>query len=321
MEEAVKAQEINITEVILDTINSLCQSLFSSIDNAIFPLLDDLIFIDSDITETSFLERIMGQNVNTGLLVLANALLLAFILYYSIRRFTAYFNGQEVESPHKFIIRAIFICILMNFSLSICSGMVSFSHEITDFLCGLGNNIFNKSISFSSLINELSGKANSTFNIFSIDGILTSMLSVSSFTLVINFTFRYILTKVLILLSPFAFLCLLNQTTKGFFHSWYKSFLSLLLIQIVVALILLLPFAILKEDSSTMFSKLLLIGSVYALLKANQFVKEFINGTGISTDFNSGMSRNKVLVYAIITSNNIKFERRLYGKICISNEL
>ena len=320
MEEAIQTQEINITEIILETINSLCQSLFSSIDNAIFPLLDDLIFIDSNITETSYLERIMGQNVNTGLLVLANALLLAFVLYYAIRRFTAFFNGQEVESPYKFVVRAIFICILMNFSLSICSGIVSFSHEITDFICGLGNNIFKKEMSFSSLINELSGKQTSAFNIFSIDGILTSMLSISSFSLVINFTFRYILTKVLILLSPFAFLCLLNQTTKGFFHSWYKSFLSLLLVQIIVALILLLPFAILKEASSTIFSKLLLIGSVYALLKANQFVKEFINGTGISTDFNSGVSRNKIFIYEI-TYYSLLFERSFNGKIYISNEL
>lgn len=314
MEENLPVQEINITEVILETINSLSQSLFSSIDNAVFPLLDDLIFIDSNITETSFLERIMGQNVNTGLLVLANALLLAFILYYSVRRFTSFFNGQDVESPYKFIIRAIFICILMNFSLSICSGIVSFSHEITDFICGLGNNIFKKDISFSSLINELSGTSNSSFNIFSIDGILSCMLSISSFSLVINFTFRYILTKVLILLSPFAFLCLLNKTTKGFFHSWYKSFLSLLLIQLVVALILLLPFAILKENSSTMFSKLLLIGSVYTLLKANQFVKEFINGTGISTDFSSGISRNQIIIYEIIIEV-------LNGKVYLPNEL
>lgn len=295
MEEAISTPQIDIGRVILDTINSLCHSLFSSIDNAIFPLLDNLIFINPDITETNYLEKIMGQNANTGLLILANALLLAFILYYAIRRFTAFYNGQEVESPYQFFIRAIFIGILMNFSLSICSGIVSFSYEISDFICSLGDQLFNKTISFSSFINLLNSDTTKNFNIFSIDGILASMLSISSFTLVLHFTFRYILTKVLILLSPFAFLCLLNRTTSGFFRSWLKSFLSLLLIQIIVALILLLPFAILKEGSSSMFHKLLLIGSFYALLKSNQFVKEFINGTGISTDFNSGINGIKSL--------------------------
>lgn len=292
MEDAISTTEIDIGAIILDTINSLCQSLFSSIDNTIFPLLDDLIFITPDIAESSYLEKIMGHNANTGLLILANALLLAFILYYAIRRFTAFYNGKEVESPYQFIIRAIFIGILMNFSLTICTGIVSFSYEITSFICSLGNQIFNKTISFSSFINILNSTSSQNYNIFSIDGILASILSISSFTLVFHFTFRYILMKVIILLSPFAFLCLLNQPTSGFFRSWLKSFLSLLLIQIIVALILLLPFAILKEDSSSMFNKLLLIGSIYALLKSNQFVKEFINGTGISTDFNAGISRN-----------------------------
>lgn len=295
MDESAVTQEVDIAGIILDTINSLCQSLFSSIDNTIFSLLDEIIFINSDITETSYLEKIMGHNVNTGLLILANSLLVAFVLYYAIRRFTAFFNGQEVESPYKFVIRAIFICIFMNFSLSICSGFISFSYEISDFICGLGNNIFKKSISFSSLINELNSSSSASFNFFSIDGILTSMLSISSISLVISFTFRYIITKVLILLSPFAFLCLLNKTTSGFFRSWLKSFLSLLLVQIVISVILLLPFAILKDNSSNMFNKFLLVGSVYALLKSNQFVKEFINGTGISTDFSSGLGGLKSL--------------------------
>ena len=296
MDNSEVTQEINIAEIILDTINSLCQSLFSSIDNTIFSLLDEVIFINSEITETNYLERIIGTNVNSGLLILANSLLVAFVLYYAIRRFTAFYNGHEVESPYKFVIRAIFICIFMNFSLSICSSIISFSCEISEFICGLGNTIFKRNISFSSLINELSGNSSTNFNIFSIDGILTSMLSISSLSLVITFTFRYILAKILILLSPFAFLCLLNKNTSGFFKSWLKSFISLLLVQIIVALILLLPFAILKENSSTMFSKFLLIGSVYTLQKANQFVKEFINGTGISTDFNSGINGIKSLI-------------------------
>lgn len=290
MEDTLATQEVDISAIILDTINSLCQTLFSSIDNKIFSLLDEIIFISPTITETNYLEQIMGHNVSTGLLILANSLLVAFVLYYSVRRFTAFFNGQEVESPYKFVIRAIFICIFMNFSLSICSNVVSFSYEISNFICGLGFNIFKKTISFSSLINELNGNSSSNFNIFSIDGLLTGMLSISSISLVITFTFRYILAKILILLSPFAFLCLLNKNTSGFFRSWLKSFLSLLLIQIIVALILLLPFAIFKENINDIFNKFLLIGSIYALLKSNNIVKEFINGTGISTDFSSGLN-------------------------------
>jgi hypothetical protein len=290
MEEEVATSTINIGETILNTINSLCGSLFNSIDKNIMPELDKLLFLDSDLIQNTSLERIVGDNLNTGLLVLANSLLTAFVLYYAIRRFTSYYSGTEVESPYQFIIKTLVIAILVSFSLTICSSIVSFTHEISSFVCDLGHNITGQSINFQTMINKISSKSSSDFNIFSFDGILSSMISISSFSLMITFAFRYVLTKILVMLSPFAILCLINKPTSGLFRSWLKSFFSLLLIQVIISLIMLLVFVIIKENSASMFGKLLLIGSTYALLKSNQFVKEFINGTGISTDFSSGIS-------------------------------
>ena len=81
MEGEVAVQEIDIGSVIIDTINNLCQSLFSSINTEIFPLLDKVVFIKKDIA-TNHLERIVGTDTKTGLLVLANSLLFAFVIYY-----------------------------------------------------------------------------------------------------------------------------------------------------------------------------------------------------------------------------------------------
>ena len=279
--------EIDIGSVIVDTINSLCHSLFSSIDNAIYPILDDIVFISPDITETNYLERIFGTNSNTGLLILANSLILAFILYYSVRRFISFYAGNEVESPYIFLIKGIFITILMNFSSELCSTLISFTYEITNFITALGQNIFSKEVSFASLINILNSSFASDFNVFSLDGVLSGMLSVSSFSLIISFALRYIMIKVLVLSAPFAFLCLLNKSTTGFFKSWYRSLLSLLLVQILIALILLLPYAIIKDSSSEILNKILIIGAINALLKSGQFIKEFMSGIGISSNFQS----------------------------------
>ncbi len=286
-EEVVSIQTIDIGKEILNTINSLCNSLFESINKSVFPELDKLIFLNSDVADSSYISTIMGKDFNHGLLVIAEFLLGAFTLYYAVRRFTSFYSGKEVESPYQFFVKAVVIGIIAGYSLDICQNILNITHELTDVICGIGKNVLGQTISFSSLIDRLVDNQNSSFNLFSFDGILTTMVSVSSFTLVITFALRYVLTKVLVLLSPFAFLCLLNKSTSGIFRSWLKSFGSLLLIQIVLALILLLPFAILKDRSNDIFSKLLMIGSVYALLKSNQFVKEFINGTGISTDFSS----------------------------------
>ena len=122
------------------------------------------------------------------------------------------------------------------------------------------------------------------------------MLSISSFALLISFALRYILVKLLILASPFAFLCVANKSTEGFLKSWYRSLLSMLLLQIIISVLLLIPHALLKEDSNSIFNKLLLVGSISALLKSGQFVKEFLGGIGIQTSFQAGISGIKSMI-------------------------
>lgn len=134
------------------------------------------------------------------------------------------------------------------------------------------------------------------FDAFSLEGILTGMLSISSFALIISFAFRYILIKVLTLLSPFAILCLSTSSTEGFFKSWFKCLLSLLILQVVISVILLIPYALIRENSSSIFNKILLVGSIMSLLKSNQFVKEFMGGIGIGTNFQSGIAGIRSLI-------------------------
>ena len=296
MEEEVVTQTINVTDAILETINSLCDSLFSSINKSIFPELDKLIFLDSELIESTYVERIVGTNFNTGLLVLAEFFLSAFILYYAIKRFTAFYTGSEIESASKFFVRAIVIGIIVSYSFAICSGILEFTNGITEFICLLGKSIFHQQISFASLVEKLySTSSNGKFNIFSFNGIITSMISISSFSLILSFSARYIFAKVLVLLSPFSFLCLINKCSFGIFRCWLKCLFSLLLIQIVMSLILLLSFALMKEGTTTIFNQILLIGTTISLMKSSQFVKEFINNTGISTDFSAGVSGIKSL--------------------------
>ena len=285
MEEEVSIQTIDIGKEILNTINTLCSNLFNSINKSIFPELDKLIFMNADITETTYIKKIMGSDFSHGLLVIAEFLLCAFIVFYAVRKFTTYYTGKDVESPYQFFVKAVVIGIITGYSLTICSGILDGTYEITQAICGIGKEKLGQKISFSTLINKLLGDDIKKFDLFSFDGILTTIVSISSFSLVITFALRYILTKVLVLLSPFAFLCLINKSTYGIFRAWLKSFFSLLLVQIVLALILLLPFAILKEKSTDIFSKLLLVGSVFALLKSTKSVKEFTNGHGLCSLF------------------------------------
>jgi len=93
--------------------------------------------------------------------------------------------------------------------------------------------------------------------------------------------------QIFVLISPFAFLSLITNTSEWFFRVWIKTFLSLLLVQILVSFILLLSFSIQITSNSTI-SKLLYIGIIYALTRANNYIKELFGG--ISTTVSTGIS-------------------------------
>ena len=75
----------NITATIIETINTILQNLFSSIDNNLYAILDDITFISSDIINDSYFEKILGTSSSNGILLIANSLLFGFVLYYSLK--------------------------------------------------------------------------------------------------------------------------------------------------------------------------------------------------------------------------------------------
>ena len=75
----------NVTSTILDTINTILGNLFSSIDNNIYTVLDDITFVSSDIIYDSYFEKILGTSESNGILLISNSLLFGFILYYAIK--------------------------------------------------------------------------------------------------------------------------------------------------------------------------------------------------------------------------------------------
>ena len=115
----------------------------------------------------------------------------------------------------------------------------------------------------------------SSLNVFSIDGLIKSTLSISLLNLVLSYSLRYVMLKVLILLAPFSILSLCLNSSSWFFKTWIKNLFALLFIQIIVSIILLILFSI-NYSSSNLISKFIYIGGIYALIQSNSFVRDFI---------------------------------------------
>ncbi len=270
----------NMANIIITTINTILENLFSSIDNSLYSVLDDITFISSDILDTSYFQKILGMSASSGILVIANSLLLGFLIYFSIKYLLSHFYVVEIESPHQFIFKLLFFGLAMNCSYFIVKQLLDICSNITLSIRNLGENIFNVEICFSSLINEINstiGIDSTTTNIFSVDGLIKSTLTFSLLSLVFSYSLRYVMVKVFALLSPFALLSLSLNSTSWFFKAWFKNLFSLLFIQIIVSIVLLILFSM-DFSSSSLIIKFIYIGAIYALIRVNSFVREFVGG-------------------------------------------
>ena len=270
----------NMANIIITTINTILENLFSSIDNTLYSVLDDITFISSDILNTSYFQKLLGTSATSGILIIANSLLLGFLIYFAIRYLLSHFYCIDIESPHQFIFKLLFFGLAMNSSYFILEQLLDINSNITLSIRNLGENLFNTEICFSSLINQINSKIgidSITINIFSVDGLIKTTLSVSLLSLVFSYSLRYIMIKVFALLSPFAILSLSLNSTSWFFKAWFKNLFSLLFIQVIVSIVLLILFSM-DYSSDELIIKFIYIGAIYALIRVNSFVREFIGG-------------------------------------------
>ncbi len=277
----MEENQTNITNSIISTINSIFETLFSSLDNSVYETLDDLAFIDNSILSDSTFEKIFGTNSTNGILLIANSLLIGFAIYYGIKLLYSYYMNIQIERPYQFVFKTLIFAIALNCSYFLCYEFLNINSLISSSIRSVGENILNTNICFSELINKLNSVISvesSSFNIFSFDGLIKSFISVGLFNLIFSYALRYILLKVFIVITPFAILTLINTSTSWFFKSWIKCFLSLLLIQSFISIILLIIFS-LDYNSSNILSKLMYVGGMYALIRANSYIKQLIRWT------------------------------------------
>lgn len=283
------------TTTIMDSINTMLEKIFSSVDNNLYSVLDSFVFIDKDILKDKYFQKIIGSNSSNGILLIANSLILGFLIYFSIKYFFSHLGITESEHPVQFIFKLIIFTILMNFSYFICEQIIYIISLLSSSIRQIGEKLFSSSICFSKLIQNLNTTIsfdNSSLNIFSLDGLIKSFISIGLLNLTITYAIRYVLIKVFILLSPFAFICLTSKSSTIFFKAWIKSLLSLLLEQVFISIVLTFIFS-LDFSSSDIFSKFILVASIIILTKSNQYVRELLGGIG--TDINLGFSNIKNL--------------------------
>ena len=280
---------LNITEIIIKTLNDIFSQTFSSIDNNVYSVLDEIIFINPKIVSNTNFQKIFGTSSYDGILLICNSLILGFIIYYAITYLLSHLTYSKIDTPKQFIFKCIIFIAIMNSSLWICEEIINLVFLINNSLSDICNNLFGFNISFSTFIDNINKNIylnNSEFSILSFDRIIISFTSFGLISIVFSYSLRYIMVQIFILLSPFAFLSLINTSSEWFFKIWLKSFMSLLFVQLLISIILLFSYSI-NFTQNNILSKILYIGILYALTRANLYIKELFGGisTNVSSSF------------------------------------
>ena len=279
----------DFSSIIQNSLNAIFSRIFSSLDNSFYSILDNLAFINTSILDNNVIKALLGNNINTGILAICNSFILAFILYYSLKFLFSHLIYVKTESPKEFIFKAIIFSTLMNNSLWICEQIIFIIDLCTTFLISTAEELFQKTITFSEFLNILNTTlfwVPAATDLFSFSGIVKSFSSIGLINLVFTFSLRYIMILIFILISPFAFLSLLTNSSSWIFKTWIKSFISLLLYQLIIGLLLIISFTFTNIANSLLVS-IFYVGIIQAFQRTSFFIKELLGGINISVSNSS----------------------------------
>ncbi len=286
----------NFPEVVNNLISSLINSLLTSLDTNVFSVLDELAFIKSDSISDTYFNSFFTKQFN--IISLSEALLFGFLLYYSISYLFSFLTFSNFQKPLSFLTKLLFSAILIHFSLPICEKILDFFYLLSDILKHLGCFILTHELSFSLLhdkiIDLFFSDLTLPFSLFSFDGVLKSFISFGFVNLLFTYSVRFIFIKLLVLISPIAFLTLCLDQSTWIFKIWLKNLISQLFTQLIICVILLIIFS-LDGSQNPIVTKLLYVASLVCLIKASSFVKDF--SSGFTSDISSSFSSIKNMFY------------------------
>ena len=285
----------NFTTLVNNLVSELVNSLLTSVDSNVFSVLDELAFIrGSTIFDKYFLNFFTKQS---SIVALAEALIFGILIYYSISYLFSFFTCSNFQKPHSFLFKLVLSAILIHFSLQICEKILDAFYLLSDILKTIGSSILSMQLSFSLLYEKFSVVFNfdttGFYAFFTFEGLLKSFLSFMFVNLLFTYAVRFVFVKILVLLSPFAFLSLALDQSTWIFKIWLKNLISQLFTQLIVCLVLLIIFSF-TSFANPIITKLLYVASIICLMKVSSFVKDF--SSGFTSDISSSLSSIKNLV-------------------------
>lgn len=260
---------------ILTTINIIAEKMFKSVEGEVFKNLDEFLIINDSFLKKEPLQTLFVKSEGKSFVILAMSFVIFFLVYYTIARTIAMYNGENIENIFKYMLRIILCVICSSCSLFLCEQLLNINGLLTEVILKIGKDITGETICFESLREVvLNLDEYMSEEALSIDGIIKGVISFGATTILITLAIRYVTLIFLILVSPMTIMFAASSATYGIFKNWTKMLCGNLFMQNVVIIILMIPLSV-KEVDNNLF-RLILVGSIYLLYRINNFSKEFL---------------------------------------------
>lgn len=261
------------TDNLLNSFNTVSEKLFKSIESEVFCQIDNIVNITPKIFIEEPLKNIFFQNKINALIIIANSLILFYVIYFIVSKIIAVYNGNKSDTVYIFIIKLVIVTVLVNSSYFICEEIINLNNLFTNCIDGFMEDITGKLVTFENLKeNVIKIEDLVESDMLSLNGVIKGVISFGSISILINFAIRYVTVIFLVIISPFAFISLSSNLTIGIFKTWIKTLMVSLMTQVIVKFVILIP--MLYKDINSMMYKVILVGSIYIIYKINNFTKE-----------------------------------------------
>lgn len=267
---------------IVDSIQEFAFFIYESFNNNISSVLDKIVFIKVDMINNRAIFNFNGKTAINVIEKIANTFLYGILIYIIFKYLISKITNDEVENISSTLYKVIIAAILIGFSSEVCNIIFEINGYITDEILRVGKILTNKEISFDELFKKIytiiSYKKSKDAS--SVNGILQGFVSFGLINLILVYSLRYIYIKVLSILIPFAIIFKTNRKTEYISKAWLKSFIGLLFLQHLIAIILILAISI-KNGDVSLHSKVICVGCVYALMQVNELQREIIGSSSL----------------------------------------
>lgn len=260
---------------LISNLNEMCKALFNSVDKNAFKYLDELAFLDESKFKTGIELELIGNNIYEGVIGIA--------LYYIVNYFIRKIINEEMENPYTFIIKSIIAGFFIIYIKDIVLFVISVNNIITKEILNLTQTFFNQKVTFENIlikINETLYVQGEGFNVMSFDGIIKIYLVFGIINLIFEYSLRYVIIKIMFILSPIFVAFKTNRRTEYLYNNWIKGMFGLLFMQNIIAIILVISTRFITSPLIPI-NKIIYIGMIYALIKVNVFIKEIFGGVSI----------------------------------------